>query len=240
MLCSPAVDARGGEHLRATLAEMGIDIVTEAESAALQRCASEGDASGERVGQVTLRDGRTLPCDLFITCAGIRSNVELAQAAGLQIKNGVLVDAQMRTNDPHIFAAGDVVEFNDKILGLWAVAVSQAEVAAAGAVSPAGAAEERYTEIVPVTMLKVVGVDLTSIGQIRAQSNDDCEIAQEEAVTHRYRKLVVNNGKVVGAILMGYPEEAPGVAAVAKQKLDIARHLPALQAGDWSCFQDQI
>ncbi|MCB0100142.1 MAG: FAD-dependent oxidoreductase, partial [Caldilineaceae bacterium] len=165
---------------------------------------------------------------------------ELARAAGLDIKNGVLVDAQMRTSDPHIFAAGDVVEFNDKVLGLWAVAVNQAEVAAAGAVSLAAAAQEQYTEIVPITMLKVVGVDLTSIGQIRAQGDAECEIVQEEETTHHYRKLVVNNGKVVGAILMGYPDEAPGVAEAAKQQLDISRYLPALQAGDWGCFQESV
>jgi NAD(P)H-nitrite reductase large subunit len=219
------LDEAGARFLRQYLEGVGLQIVTEAESAALH---GQG-----RVQQVTLKDGRTLPCDLFLVAAGIRSEIDLAKQMGLATKRGVVVDAQMRTSDPAIFAAGDVAEFNGQTLGLWPVAVSQAETAAVNAVAPLTATPATYRESVPVTMLKVVGVDLTSIGQIEAQGANESEIVFTEPADNRYRKLVIADGKIVGAILLGYPALAPAIAEISKQGLDISSHLPALRNGDW-------
>ncbi|MEZ4868330.1 MAG: FAD-dependent oxidoreductase [Caldilineaceae bacterium] len=223
------LDARGGEFLRTYLEGLGIHIVSAAEAAALQ---GQG-----RVQAVTLRDGRTLPCDLFLVAAGIRSELTLARAIGLEVKRGIVVDAQMRTSHPDIFAAGDVAEFNGQTPGLWPVAVSQGEVAAANAVAPTGTAPQSYQEIIPVTMLKVVGVDLTSIGRIEATGPDERELALEEPDAHRYRKLVLTGGKVVGAILLGYPLDASAVAEVVKNGVDVTAQLPALEAGRWDVLK---
>ena len=219
------LDEAGARFLRQYLEGVGLQIVTEAESAALH---GQG-----RVQQVTLKDGRTLPCDLFLVAAGIRSEIDLAKQMGLATKRGVVVDAQMRTSDPAIFAAGDVAEFNGQTLGLWPVAVSQAETAAVNAVAPLTATPATYRESVPVTMLKVVGVDLTSIGQIEAQGANESEIVFTEPADNRYRKLVIADGKIVGAILLGYPALAPAIAEISKQGLDISSHLPTLRNGDW-------
>jgi NAD(P)H-nitrite reductase large subunit len=113
------------------------------------------------------------------------------------------------------------------------VAVSQAETAAANAVAPLNAAPATYTEIVPVTMLKVVGVDLTSIGRIEAKGANESEIVFGEPADNRYRKLVIADGKIVGAILLGYPTLAPAVAEISKQGMDITNRLTALRNGDW-------
>ncbi|MEZ4725988.1 MAG: FAD-dependent oxidoreductase [Caldilineaceae bacterium] len=226
------LDEQGGQFLRQYLEGLGIQIITEAETASLH---GQG-----RVQQVTLKDGRTLPCDLFLVAAGIRSEVELAKQIGLTVKRGVVVDAHMRTADPQIFAAGDVAEFNGQTPGLWPVAVSQAETAAANAVAPAGANPATYTEVVPVTMLKVVGVDLTSIGRIEANGSNETEIVFAEPAENRYRKLVLADGKLVGAILLGYPSLAPAVAEISKTQLDISRQLPALRNGDWDVLKSLI
>ncbi len=230
------LDERAGQFLREYLEKVGIHIVMEAETSAVS--AGENSQADGRLQQVTLKDGRTLPCDLFLVAVGIRSQSTLAKSLGLTIKQGVVVNAQMQTSAPHIFAAGDVAEFDNKVYGLWPVAVSQAEVAAANAVAAAGAAVATYTESPPVTMLKVVGIDITSIGRIDAQTgaNQELVIALEESSQHRYRKLIVADGKIVGAILLGYPLEAPGVTAAIKQQMNVTTHLTALQAGDWQVF----
>ena len=232
------LDARGGQHLRQHLETMGIRILTNAEAVSLQPSAGAESTAAEssavdRVTQVTLKDDRTLPCAIFVVCAGIQSNTDLAQCANLKINQGVVVDAHMRTSDPHIFAAGDVAEYNGKQLGLWPIAVSQAEVAAASVIAADGQGEKAYAEIVPVTMLKVVGIDLTSIGRIHAAGPGETAIILEDAAAHRYRKLVVADGKIVGAILLGYPTEAPGVAEAVKRAIDVSAHLNTLKAGDW-------
>jgi nitrite reductase (NADH) large subunit len=230
------LDAKGGEFLRAYLEGLHIQIVREAEAASLQA------GSGGRLQQVTLKDGRTLPCDVLIVAAGIRSETDLARQIGLQVKGGIVVDAQMRTNDPAIFAAGDVVEYNGQTPGLWPVAVSQAEVAAANAVALPNATPLLYKESPPVTMLKVVGVDLTSIGRFQSETEEqkanDIIIAIEEADEHRYRKLVIHQGQIVGAILLGHPQEAPGVTAAVKDGIDVRPHLAALKAGDWRALRE--
>ncbi|MFN8490657.1 MAG: FAD-dependent oxidoreductase [Caldilineaceae bacterium] len=232
------LDARGAEFLRSYLEELGIHILMEAEVVGVQDQRQVDEPSSGRVQQITLKDGRPLACDLLLVAAGIRSEIELARSVGLAVGQGVIVDAQMRTSDPNIFAAGDVAEFDGKTYGLWPVAVSQAEVAANNAVAGPNAPISLYTEMPPVTMLKVVGVDLTSMGRIEPQNAAEQVIVFEEEATHRYRKLIIAGGKIVGAILLGYPQEAPGVAEAVKQQMDVTPYLAALQAGDWQALTD--
>lgn len=121
--------------------------------------------------------------------------------------------------------------------GLWPVAVEQAKVAAINAVG----GQATYTEGVPVTMLKVVGVDLTSMGRFEAQSDSDIEIAIEDVDGNRYRKLVIAEGKIGGAILLGHPLEAPAVTAAVREGLDVSDCLDALRAGQWDVLrQDAV
>jgi nitrite reductase (NADH) large subunit len=85
------------------------------------------------VRRVKLSDGSTREADVVLVCAGIAPNTRLADEAGLEVARGILVDDQMRTSDPLIYAAGDVAEHAGRIYGVWPAAVEQAEVAALGA-----------------------------------------------------------------------------------------------------------
>jgi len=220
------LDERGGRALQQSLEALGLMIETNAETAAVH--------CEERVCQVELKSGRTLPCDVFLVAVGIQPNIELAQAAGLLVKRGIIVDEQMRTSAPDIFAAGDVVEFAQQVPGLWAVAIEQAKVAAINALG----GNATYDEVVPVTMLKVAGVDVTSMGRFERRSNDEIEIAQENSETHGYRKLIIADGKLMGAILVGDPANAQVVASAVKAHREVAGQIEALQAGDWSVLND--
>ena len=232
-LLSRQLDPQGAAFLAAQLAQMGITILLETEVAAVRE--DQGDGT-ERThpGTIELRDGRTLPCDLLLVAAGIRADLELAQRAGVKTNRGIVVDAQMRTSDPYIFAAGDVVEFDGALEGLWPAAVSQGTIAAANAVAAPGAPLQAYAPAAPVTTLKVAGVDLTTIGRFEASGSDEVTIALAEHQTNKYRKLVIAGGQIAGAILLGYPEEAAGVTEAVRQKLNVTNQLPALRAGDWS------
>ena len=215
------LDERGGDYLRRYLEGLGLRIMVEAEC-------KEARGNGQ-VAEAILQDGHSLPCDILLVAVGIRSNLELAQDLGLTNKRGVVVNEQMQTSLPDIYAAGDACEFNGQVMGLWTVAVEQAKVAAINAVG----GQQTYTEIIPVTALKVVGVDLTSIGRFQLQSDDEIEIALEESGENRYRKLLIAGGKIVGAILFGYPLDAPHVTQAIKEERDVTPHLEALQNGDW-------
>jgi NAD(P)H-nitrite reductase large subunit len=157
---------------------------------------------------------------------GVVPRSDLASAAGLAVDNGVLVDAALKTSAPAIFAAGDVAEHDGRVWGLWPTAVEQAKIAATNATG----GSDRYAGSVPVTMLKVSGVDLTSIGRFDPEEGD-VVIALEDPIESRYRKLVLRDGRIVGAILLGYTHEAPGVAAAAKNGDDVTPYLDLLRAG---------
>lgn len=221
------LDAEGGKYLQAYLEGLGMGIVTNASAAAVI-----GD---DRITGVELQDGQTLPCDVLIVATGIRSNIELGKEVGLEINRGMVVNERMETSLANVYAAGDSAEYDGKVFGLWTVAVAQGEVAAANAVG----GDETYTEIVPVTMLKVAGIDLTSMGRIEAEAGDE-EIVQSDPANHRYRKLLVQGGKIVGAILIGYPGETRGVSEAVKTGMSIGYLLPAVRQGDWSGFVELV
>jgi NADPH-dependent 2,4-dienoyl-CoA reductase/sulfur reductase-like enzyme/ferredoxin len=192
------LDAASGALLRSYLENLGIEVLVGAEAAGLEP------------GAVALSDGRRVDAGVFLVAAGIEPAVDLARRAGLDLARGVLVDDHLRTSDERIFAVGDLAEWRDSVLGLWPVAVEQAEVAAENAVG----GSRRYAGTVPVTMLKVVGVELLSVGRIEGPD----EVVDADETSLRYRKLVLDeDGRAVGAILLGHPELAPAVTAAVRQ-----------------------
>jgi len=206
------LDERAGELLRGYLANLGIDVLVDVEAAALED------------GSAVLADGRRLDTDVFLVAAGIEPSAELARRARLDVGRGVLVDDHLRTSDERIFAVGDVAEWHGSISGLWPVAVEQAEVAAENAVG----GSRQYAGTIPVTMLKVVGVELLSIGAISGPE----EIVDADAESLRYRKLVLDgDGRAVGGILLGHPEHVQAVTAAVRE----SRPLTDLtHMGDWN------
>ncbi|MET0768805.1 MAG: FAD-dependent oxidoreductase, partial [Solirubrobacteraceae bacterium] len=174
-----------------------------------------------------LADDRMLPADVFLLAAGISPNAELAKAAGLEVDRGVLVDERMRTSDPHILAAGDVAQHAGRVHGLWPVAVEQAEVAA----DNAAGGDKAYVGSIPFTMLKVVGVELTSIGRFEEQAGDQVVAIEEPG--GRYRKLVIEDGRIVGAILLGYSQEVAAVRTAINRGFHVAGVMDSLRAGNW-------
>ena len=204
------LDEAAGGLLRRYLENLGIEVLVGASVASVD-------------GAVALADGRGVAADVLLVAAGIAPAVDLARRAGLEVASGVLVDDHLRTSDERILAAGDAAEWRGSVLGLWPVAVEQAEVAAENAVG----GTRRYEGTVPVTMLKVVGVELLSVGRIDGPS--ELVEADEEAL--RYRKLVLDeDGRAVGGILLGHPKLAPAVTAA-------VRRAALLEPRDWSALR---
>jgi len=187
-----------------------------------------------RLDAVVLADGAPLAADVLLVAAGVSPQVELARKAGLDTGRGVVVDDQLRTSDPDVFAAGDLAEHDGKIYGLWPAAVQQGEIAAENAVG----GTRTYAGTVPVATLKVVGVDLMSAGRIEPDE-DDIAIALEDTDEHSYRKLVLREGSVIGAILIARPQDAAAVSAAVKECRDVSRAIDELERGDWSSLASE-
>jgi nitrite reductase (NADH) large subunit len=237
-------DARCSELVQEHFDELGLQVRYRAEAASLHPSpggdrSPSGDPSpgsdrspgGDRISSLELKDGSSLPCDVFLAAVGIRPNIDLAAAAGLAVNRGILVDDRMQASDPDVFAAGDVAEHNGMVLGLWPIAAKQAEVAAANALG----GEERLVAELPATILKGVGLELSAVGRVEPKPGEEV-ILVEDAGPRSYRKLVLAEGQVVGAVILGHhPESLTAATTAVKRELvldDAAR--AAVRAGDWS------
>jgi nitrite reductase (NADH) large subunit len=184
------LDPRAASMLRAELEARGIEVHLEANTAAVH--------GKDRVEAVELADGRQLEADLVIVAAGIRPNVDLAQAADLATGRGVVVDDQLRSSRDGIYALGECAEHRGICYGLVEPAYEQARVLASHlADRPAS-----YAGSVLATNLKVSGVNLFSAGDFLGAPGSE-QIVLSDPGLRSYRKLVIRDGKLSGAVLFG-------------------------------------
>jgi len=186
------LDEEGAQVLQARLEATGLHFLTNAQT--------ETILGNERVTGVRLRDGRVVEGEMVLISTGIRSRVELAREAGLEVNRGLIVDEQLRTSAADVYAAGDVAEFEEIVYGIIPAAIEQAQVAAANMVSEGSAT---YSGTVPATTLKIVGIDLTSLGDATAAGDEFDILRQTDPAAGVYRRLTLRDGKIVGAILLG-------------------------------------
>jgi len=186
------LDVEGAQVLQSRLEAMGLHILTGV--------ATDAILGSERATGVRLKDGRVIDGRLVLISTGIRSEIGLAREAGLAVDRGVVVDEQLRTSATDIYAAGDVAEFEGTVYGIIPAAIEQARVAAANMIADGSAV---YRGTVPATTLKIVGIDLTSLGEATAAGDELVVLRQAEPGTGVYRRLALRDGKIVGAILLG-------------------------------------
>ena len=191
VLMERQLDESAGYLLTEALKEKGVETVLGAQS-------EEILGEDGRVAGLRLKDGRVLPCDILVMAVGIRPNASLGRAAGLQVNRGVVVDDQMRTSDPSIFAVGECAEHRGIAYGLVAPIWEMCRTLAQALTDGGGA----YEGSVLSTRLKVSGVDVFSAG--RFAGGDGCEdIVFRDAGRGVYKRLVLEDGKVAGAVLFG-------------------------------------
>ncbi len=186
------LDTEGAEILTRLIEQMGIVVVTGSTVEAIV-----GDQS---VQGVQLKEGKTVPCDMVLFSAGIRPRIQLAKDAGLAVDRGVLADEYMQTSVPSIYVAGDAAEFRQRIYGIIPAAIEQARVAAANMIQPQS---QTYTGTTPINTLKVMGIDLTSIGLVNPEEPGYKVYRRQDPDKGLYKKLVFQDGNLVGAILLG-------------------------------------
>jgi nitrite reductase (NADH) large subunit len=151
----------------------------------------------QRVRGVLLEDGSTIPAELVVIATGIRANSSLARAAGLEVKQGVVVDDGLVTSHPDVLAAGDVAEHRGVVYGLWTASQAQGTIAGRNL---AGAGAE-FGGLPRASTLKVLGLDLFSIGQF-LPADDSFQVFDQET-DGRYLRFVFHENRLVGAILLG-------------------------------------
>jgi nitrite reductase (NADH) large subunit len=218
-LMNAQLDEPGAAKLAGYLQSIGVQVVTNA-SISRYEGAPQWQAAW-------LSHGPRVRADLFVACLGVHANTFLAEQAGLQLAdNGIRVDAQMRTSDPHIYAVGDVAELKGTPRGLWPIGAAHAATAVESMLgTPVPYAAPRI-----VLQLKCEGIDLRSQGEIVAREGDEDFHAREGDAA--WWRLVVRHGQLVGGLYVGPPGTAKAFTKLLQQPVDLGPLRAELRAGN--------
>ena len=187
-----------------------------------------------RVAALQFDDGTELAAELVVMAVGIRPDTELARAGGLHCERGIVVDDTMQTYDPRIYAVGECVQHRGATYGLVAPLFEQARVAA-NHLGEFGSA--RYRGSTTSTKLKVTGIDVFSAGDfgLDAEAAEATEARDEIVVADRaggvYKKLVLQDDKLVGAVMVGETADSAWYLQLLREGQSVAGMRDALRRG---------
>jgi nitrite reductase (NADH) large subunit len=221
---SRQLDEQAGALLWEMLHDLGIELVPQTDARRV--------LADEFVTGVELIEGGSIEAELCLVATGVLPNYGLAEAAGLDVAGGITVDDGMRTSDPHIFAVGDVVDHQGRRYGLWPACVEQAQVAATTMVG----GDAAFRLVAQPARLKVPGIDLLSIGVVEGSGVESRTVVIGVYGTRHYRKLILEDGRLAGAIILGSPELFDDVTAGVERRIDLSSELDALEHGKWQAL----
>ncbi|MBC7451510.1 MAG: FAD-dependent oxidoreductase, partial [Cytophagales bacterium] len=159
-----------------------------------------------RIDSVRMRSSRRIECKAILFAIGTQPNIEYLKDSGITINRGVVVNEYLQTSDPSIYAMGEIAEFKGSLYGITAAAEEQANILAEHL---NGSTTSFYNGTLGMNILKVHGVELCSIGMVEAPANDPDyeEIIFLDKTRRYYKKCIVYQDRLVGAILMGDKSE---------------------------------
>jgi nitrite reductase (NADH) large subunit len=192
------LDPTSGGMLLDSLKERDLNFMLEKKTASI-------NGKNGRVTSVRFDDGSEIKADLVVMAVGIRPNYELAESSGIHCDRGIVVNDTLQTFDPSIYSVGECVSHRGKVYGLVAPLFEMAKICANHLVN---FGIGQYLGSVTATKLKVTGVDLYSAGNFNETENVE-EIIMHDAVGGVYKKIVVRDDKIIGAVLYGDTKDGP-------------------------------
>ena len=208
------LDKISGEILQEIMLESGVNLYQNDE---VETILQNSDASLT----IILKSGHKIKANAVIVAIGISPNTELAKGAGIKVQRGVVVNDVLKTNVDSIYAIGEIAEHNDTIYGISIVAEEQAIVAARHL---CGDVSANFSGSTNVNILKYSGFELCTIGITETPTNDRSyeEIVLVDRSSRYYKKCIIQNNIMVGAILLGDKTEFPEFKDLIKQKTELS------------------
>ena len=216
------LDPLGSQLLHEELVDKDIDIYYNDE---IERFLGEQQVSGIR-----LKSGLILDCQAIVIAIGTTPNIELAKAAGINCKRGVVVDEYLQTSDPSVFAIGEIAEFKGFLYGITAAAEQQAEIVGRYLY---GDISKFYDGSLLMNILKLHGTDLCSLGVVECPDDPAYEeIVFIDKARRYYKKCIVHNDRLIGAILIGDKTEFLEFRDLIQDKMELSdKRLQLLRSG---------
>ena len=216
------LDPLGSQLLHEELIEKGVDIYYNDE---IDRFLGKEEITGVR-----LKSGLQINCQAIVIAIGTIPNIEIAKAAELDCKRGVVVNEYLQTNDPNVFAIGEIAEFKGFLYGITAAAEQQATIVASYL---NGDISKYYQGSLLMNILKMHGMDLCSLGM--AECPDDAayeEIVFIDKAKRYYKKCIIHNDRLVGAILIGDKSEFLEFRDLIQNKIELSdKRIQLLRTG---------
>lgn len=222
MLLPKQLDQDGAAILKNHIASRGIDFDLGVKTVEI--------LGKKTVSAIILDSGKEISGELVLISAGMRSNIQLASEAGIKINKGVVVDSYLQTSADDVYAVGDVAEFEGRVYGIIPAALEQAKIAATNLLE-----EEQnvYKGTIPSNTLDIVGINLTSIGIVNPKESKYEEIKRINSEKGVYKKLVLDQGRIVGAIFLGDKKGITIIKRVMNQQTDITKHKNSILKDDF-------
>lgn len=217
------LDILGSQLLHEELTDKGIDIFYDDE---IERFLGSKEVNGVR-----LKSGQEINCQAIVIAIGTTPNIELARASGIECKRGVVVNEYLLTNDPNIYAIGEIAEFKGFLYGITAAAEQQAEIVARHL---SGDIAHYYEGSLLMNILKMHGTELCSLGLADAPANDPAyeEVVFIDKAKRYYKKCIIHNDRLVGAILIGDKTEFLEFKDLISNKIELSeKRLELLRSG---------
>ncbi|WP_159468127.1 nitrate reductase [Dyadobacter sp. 3J3] len=192
------LDPLASELLYQDLVDRGIEIFFNAEVSTYY--------GSKKVEGILLKSGKKIDCQVVVLAIGTVPTIDLARNSGIDYKRGIIVNDYMQTSDESIFTAGEIAEWRGKMWGITLAAEQQAEAAAHFI---AGDISQPYQGSVSMNILKMEGLHMSSIGMTETPANDPAyeEIVFIDKSKRYYKKCIVHQDRLVGAILIGDKNE---------------------------------
>jgi nitrite reductase (NADH) large subunit len=206
------LDPGAGAILKTSMEKLGVKVLLKKNTTAI--------LGPDRVLGLRFADDSSLECDMVVISAGIRANWEIAAGCGLPTERGIVVDDQMRTEDRDIYAVGECAQHRGQTYGLVAPLWEQAKVLADHITGKNDRAAYHGSKV--ATKLKVMGVEVASLGVVEPRDGEDEVVQFSEPKHGTYKKLIIRDGRLVGGILLG----DIGKAAYLMQAFDRNTPLP--------------
>jgi nitrite reductase (NADH) large subunit len=180
--------------LRTAMEKLGVRVLVNA--------ATTEVTGADKVEGLVFKNGGSLDCELLVVAAGIRPNAEIGLRCGLTVERAIVVDNHMRSvDDGSVYVVGECAQHRGMVYGLVAPLWDQAGVFADHVT--ARNAEAAYHGSRLATKLKVMGVEVASMGVTEPSEERDEIIQFQEPAKGTYKKLIVRDGRLIGGILMG-------------------------------------
>ena len=213
-LMSAQLDAVAGEMLLRTVESLGIGVHLNRDTRAVL---GDAEVTGLRFGE-----GGELPCDLLVVACGIVPNIELARASGLPVERAIVVDDRLRVQEG-VFAVGECAQHRGEVYGLVAPIWEQCRVLADVLMGKSAA----YVGSKLAVKLKVLGVELASMGVPRERDGDEV-VSYQEPSRGRYKKLIIRDGRLAGAILLGDTRRAAALTSFYDRQMPLPQERASL------------